>query len=219
MNIAPKPHILFISYYFPPMGGGGVQRILKSLKYWNYRKFDVSVLTVKPSYAYAGDPSLEKDIPVAVSVYKSGTVDPFRFLFLLKKFLPGSFPVRRSAVKESGQSLRRFSNFFLLPDSRIPWLPLALKQLGKIHRSHPVNLIVATMPPFTAGIIANCADRLWKIPYLLDFRDAWTRNPYLPSVSALHQAIQEKLEQRTIQAAAGYVFVNPRLGDYYQKKY
>jgi hypothetical protein len=201
------------------MGGGGVQRILKFLKYWNYKKYDISVLTVKPSYAYAEDPSLEKEIPTAVSVYKSGTLDPFRFLFLLKKFLPGSFSVQNSAVKESGQLLRRLSNFFLLPDSRIPWLPLALQQLGRIHRSHPVDLVIATMPPFTAGIIANCANRLWKIPYLLDFRDAWTHNPYLPSVSALHQAVQEKLEHRAIHAAAGSTFVNPLLGEYYQEKY
>lgn len=219
MNIAPKPHILFISYYFPPMGGGGVQRILKFLKYWNYKKYDVSVLTVKPSYAYAEDPSLESEIPAALSVFRSSTFDPFRFLFLLKKFLPASISARSGPVKESGQLLRRFSNFFLLPDSRIPWFPLALKHLGRIHRSHPVDLIIATMPPFTAGIIAHYANRFWKIPYLLDFRDAWTCNPYLPSVTVLHQAVQEKLEQQATQAADGYVFVNPSLGDYYQKKY
>lgn len=219
MNIAPKPHILFISYYFPPMGGGGVQRILKFLKYWNYKKYDVSLLTVKPSYAYAEDPSLESEIPAALSIFRSSTFDPFRFLFLLKKFLPAPISARSGAVKESGQSLRRFSNFFLLPDSRIPWFPLALKHLGRIHRSHPVDLIIATMPPFTAGIIAHYANHIWKIPYLLDFRDAWTRNPYLPSVTALHQVVQEKLEQRVTQAAAGYVFVNPLLGEYYQKKY
>ena len=219
MNIVPKPHILFISYYFPPMGGGGVQRSLKFLKYWNYQKYQVSILTVKPSYSYAEDPSLEDEIPRTLSVHRSATVDPFRFLFLFKKFIPHSIRSKGGGINEGGQSLRRFSNFFLLPDSRIPWLPLALRRLGRIHRSHPVDLIVATMPPFTAGMIALYANRLWKIPFLLDFRDAWTQNLYLPTVSSLHQSIQEKLEYRTLQGAAGYIFVNPVLREYYQKKY
>ena len=78
---------------------------------------------------------------------------------------------------------------------------------------------MATIPPFTAGLIARYANRLWKIPYLLDFRDAWTHNPYLPAVSSLHQAIQENLECRTTKGAAGVVFVNPALHDHYRKKY
>ena len=87
MNTVPKKRILFISYYFPPMGGGGVQRILKFLKFWDYSGFDVSILTVKSSYFYAEDKTLMKEIPAQVSVYRSGSLDPFRIAQIIREII------------------------------------------------------------------------------------------------------------------------------------
>jgi len=219
VSTAPKKHILFISYYFPPMGGGGVQRIQKFIKYWDYDQYNLSVLTVKPSYFYAQDPSLQNDLPDQVSVYRSGTFDPFRAIFLLKKFFRRSNSNLPKSTFESSHSSRRLINYFLLPDSRILWLPFAVQRIGKIHRSSPIDLVVATLPPFTTGMIASRAKRKWHIPYLLDFRDAWTHNLYSPRLSSIHRSIQNKFEFQTIKSARGLIFVNPYLGSFYQNKY
>ncbi len=218
VNIARKPHVLFISYYFPPMGGGGVQRILKFLKFWDYEHFQVSVLTVKPSFFYAEDPSLAQDLPPHPHVFRSGSLDPFRLMFLFRRIFTLNKKVKSAPSQESGGLIRTLANFFFLPDSRILWLPFAVLKIWKIHRQNPVDLLLASLPPFSTGLIARTAGKLFTIPYLLDFRDSWTDNPYLPVPTGLHKKIQTMMEEKTIRRATGCVFVNPALRDYYLAK-
>ncbi|MCI0472081.1 MAG: glycosyl transferase family 1, partial [Ignavibacteria bacterium] len=47
--------VLVISYYFPPMGMGGVQRTLKSCKYLLKNNWQPVVLTINPRKYYAID--------------------------------------------------------------------------------------------------------------------------------------------------------------------
>lgn len=200
------------------MGGGGVQRILKFLKFWDYEQFQVSVLTVKPSYFYAEDRSLVQDLPPHPQVFRSGSLDPFRLMFILRKICTPTGDRTSAINRESGGFIRRWANFLFLPDSRILWLPLAVLKIWKIHRRQPIDLLLASLPPFSTGLIAKIAGKLFAIPYLLDFRDSWTDNPYLPVPTRLHKKIQTILEKNTIRQAAGCVFVNPALRDFYIAK-
>jgi len=218
VNTARKPHLLFLSYYFPPMGGGGVQRILKFLKFWDYDQFEVSVLTVKSSFFYAEDRSLEQDLPPPPVVHRSGSLDPFRLLFILQKIFKSPGKVKSEVSQESGGLVRKLANYIFLPDSRILWLPFAVLKIWKISKRKPVDLLIATMPPFSTGLVARTAGKFFGIPYLLDFRDAWTGNPYLPELSRLHQKAQNVLEEKTVSQSAGCVFVNSALRDYYAAK-
>ena len=156
------------------MGGGGVQRIVKFLKYWNYSAYRVSVVTVKSSHSFAEDPTLLEDIPDHVQVIRSGSLDPFRLASLFKRF----FAFRRrnppELVYESAGFWRRLAMRFFLPDSRLLWLPFALWKLVWLHRRQPIDVLIASMPPFTTGLIAALWKR-WALGRLiLDFRDAWT---------------------------------------------
>ena len=83
MKTAHKKHLLFLSYYFPPMGGGGVQRILKFLKYWDYKRFEISVVTVKYSLFYAEDKKLLNDKDLAMASIQ-GQAKKLPVLFLTK---------------------------------------------------------------------------------------------------------------------------------------
>lgn len=195
-----------------------MQRILKFLKFWDYEQFQVSVLTVKPSYFYAEDQSLAQDLPPQPQVFRSGSLDPFRFMFILRKIFPPTKDRTLSTNRESSGFIRRWANFFFLPDSRILWLPFAVLKIWKIHRRQPIDLLLASLPPFSTGLIAKTAGKLFVIPYLLDFRDSWTDNPYLPVPTRLHKKIQNILERSTIRRAAGCVFVNPALRDFYISK-
>lgn len=231
-NTARKKHIVFINYYFPPMGGGGVQRITKFLKYFDYQKYDATVLTVKPSFFYTTDESLLKDIPAQVNVLRSESLDPFRLLYFYRLLKNKLFRKRYSskAVDESPRNstqthpesnnlIRRISMSFLIPDSRILWLPFALLKLWKLHRINSIHLIVASMPPFTSGLIGSLFQRWMKTPVVLEFRDAWTNNPYLPQKGVLYSSLHERLERFCLRKAAGVIFVNPKLRAYYERKY
>ncbi|MBE0585718.1 MAG: glycosyl transferase family 1, partial [Desulfofustis sp.] len=52
--------VLVIAYYFPPLGGSGVQRVLKFVKYLPQFGWQPTVLTIGPTAYYAHDESLLK---------------------------------------------------------------------------------------------------------------------------------------------------------------
>ena len=55
-------NVLIISYYWPPSGGGGVQRVLKFCKYLPDYGWNPIVLTVKDGEFPAFDNSLLEDV-------------------------------------------------------------------------------------------------------------------------------------------------------------
>lgn len=220
-NTARKKHLVFINYYFPPMGGGGVQRITKFLKYFDYEKYSISVITVRSSFFYSADPTLAEEIPRGVKVIRTGSLDPFRLIYLFRKFI-GKFSSRyspKTTNRESRGNIRKIAMSIFVPDSRLMWLPFALGRLWRLNRAHPIDGIIASMPPFTAGLIGVLGKRLVNAPAILDFRDSWTANPYLPNIGKVQNYLNEKLEAFAVRRAAGFVFVNPALERYYQGKH
>lgn len=196
-----------------------MQRVVKFLKYWDFTKYRVTVITVKPSFFYVQDNNFSEEIPSPVKVVRSGSADPFRLIYLLKKLNPLAKRKSTSPRRESGDVLRRIAGYLFLPDSRLLWLPFALAKIRHLHRGQPVDLVVATLPPFTTGLAGYFANRLFKIPYLLDFRDAWTNNPYLPKMTWVHDFLQSKIEAVVARRAVGMAFVNPNLQQYYLERY
>lgn len=201
------------------MGGGGVQRIVKFLKYWDYQHSRLGVITVKPSFFYAEDDAMLNEIHPFVSIFPTSSFDPFRLIYLLKKAFRPWLRGKSGKKTESGSLLRKVSAYFFVPDSRILWLPFALLKIYTLNRSDKIDVLVATMPPFTSGVIAFFSKILFKIPFILDFRDAWTNNPYLPKMTSLHRGLQGKLESLVLRKCQGVVFVNPNLQKYYIEKY
>ena len=216
---ANKQHILFLNYYFPPMGGGGVQRITKFLKYFDYQEYAVSVITVKPSFFYTTDRTLCGEIPEQVRVIRSGSLDPFRLLYLLKRMLNRRSAPAATTGNESSSFLRKLAMSIFVPDSRLLWLPFALLAIHKLQRQQKIDVIIASMPPFTTGLIGAFARRLSKIPLILDYRDAWNENPYMPRIGPIHRYLSRKMEQFCVRQADGFVFVNPALARQYQRDF
>ena len=86
--------VLFITYYWPPSGGAGVQRGLKFVKYLPLHGVRPIVLTVDPAQASypALDPSLEAEVPADVRVVRTPSFEPLRLLAALggRGAVPGS---------------------------------------------------------------------------------------------------------------------------------
>ena len=55
--------VLIVSFYFPPAGGGGVQRVLKLCRHLPELGIDVDVLAPDDPKWSAVDPGLAADIP------------------------------------------------------------------------------------------------------------------------------------------------------------
>ena len=69
--------VLIITYYWPPMGGGGVQRWLKTTKYLREFGWEPVIFTADGSEISMHDESLLSDIPSGVKVIKAPIWEPF----------------------------------------------------------------------------------------------------------------------------------------------
>lgn len=66
---------LVIAYFFPPLGGSGVQRTLKFVKYLPMSGILPVVSTVSSGHNFAYDESLLEEIPPEVKVYRSSSLE------------------------------------------------------------------------------------------------------------------------------------------------
>ena len=69
--------VLIITYYWPPAGGPGVQRVLNMAQLLPEFGWEPLVLTVKNPSAPARDESLLSRIPDSSKVFKTKTSEPF----------------------------------------------------------------------------------------------------------------------------------------------
>ncbi|HHJ52686.1 MAG TPA: glycosyltransferase [Caldithrix abyssi] len=156
---------LVVSYYFPPLGGGGVQRITKFIKYAARSGWRFTVLTADEQTNIAPDPSLLKEIPEDVQVVRveSGLGLP----------KTGSGRIIRSGF------LRRWlSAALFIPDIRKKWLPAVERAVREELRKNDYHCVLVSIPPYSLAVLAARLSEDTDIPVILDMRDPWTQNPY-----------------------------------------
>ena len=66
-------NVLCIVYYFPPIGGSGVQRSLKFIKYLPLYDVNSIVSTVREGHNFAYDTEMIKEVPSSVKIYRSNS--------------------------------------------------------------------------------------------------------------------------------------------------
>lgn len=170
--------VLIVTYYWPPAGGPGVQRVLKFAKYLPEYGWQPIVLTVKHGVYPAIDKSLEKEVPDACRVYKTQILEPS---FAYKKFIgmhkDERIPISILAKKPRGVK-RRIANWIRLnlfiPDAKRGWQFFAVKEGKNILEKEKPDLIFSSSPPPTVHLIARKLSKKSGIPWIADFRDPWT---------------------------------------------
>ena len=160
-----RHRVLMFAYYFPPLGGGGVQRTLKYLKYLPAEGFD-SIVVAGGARAYAlRDRSLLREVP-------SGTV----------VIRARALPLQEAQWKLGGALRRaglsgRLVDQALWPDGLVGWLPAAVWHGLRAARTHRPDVLYSTSKPETAHLAALIVHKVTGLPWVADFRDAWTLNP------------------------------------------
>jgi glycosyltransferase involved in cell wall biosynthesis len=191
-----RQRVLMFAYYFPPLGGGGVQRTLKYVKYLPAWGFDSIVIAGGPRAYALRDGGLLDDVPPGTVVIRARAL-----------------PLQQAQWKIGGALRRvglstRLVDEALWPDGLVGWLPSAVWHGLRAARTRRPDVLYSTSKPETAHLAALIVHRLTGIPWVADFRDAWTLNPFGPA-SAGHGPLGEastRLE-RAVVANASYVTV------------
>lgn len=177
--------VLIVTYYFPPAGGPGVQRILKFCKYLTEHNLQPVVLTVRNGEYPNTDLSLMSDVADDLPVYQTPIVEPYRFY---KRFTcmkqSDSFGVafvkkEKSSAPSWKEKLALWirGNLFI-PDARFLWKWTAIPAGLDIIKKHGIRAIVTTGPPHSTHGIGRSLKKRTGLPWLADFRDPWTGIDY-----------------------------------------
>ena len=206
--------VLIITYYWPPSGGPGVQRVLKFAKYLPQLGWEPIILTVKNGEYPAIDESLEKDIPLDCKVFKTNSFEP---TVLYRRFT-GMQPDEKIPVANLSQKnvswKKKISNWIRLnlfvPDAKIGWIPYAVKEGKKIIKKEQPDIIFSSSPPPTVHLIAKKLAKWSGIKWVADFRDPWTKIHYLQDkkINSVSRNINKKLEANVISGCDAAVCVS-----------
>ena len=214
--------ILVITYYWPPSGGPGVQRVLKYCKYLPKYGWEPIILTVSE-----GDfPVLDESLGSEAEKFKVFKVKSFSFHkifnFLNKKKNTPTFQLSSSNKDSLFVRLSRWIRLnIIIPDGRVGWLPQAVKKGNRIISQHKIDVIFSSAPPYTTHLIAKSLSLSNKIPWVADFRDPWTDRFYNYENKRLWlaQKLDKYLEHSVIKNADKCITVSRTISKYYKKPF
>ena len=181
---------LIISYYFPPVGGGGVQRIVKLIKFLNQSGWNFTVLTAgKDVVSLPEDHSFLSEIDNRTKIIKI----PIR-----EKNGQSGSRLRSMFPVKSGFLQRWLSAFLYIPDMRKSWLKFLHPVLMDEIEQNQYDCIFITSPPYSLAVYAARLTMELSIPVILDMRDPWTTNPYKIHPTPYHYRKDLKIELESI---------------------
>lgn len=187
--------MLILAYYFPPLGGSGVQRTVKFAKYLPHSGWRSTVLTTTSRAYPANDPGLATELPPSTRVERAfelpGTTLPVMVLTRL--------------------GLRAAARLAAFPDDAVGWAPGALVRALRIVRAERPAVLMSTSAPFSSHLVAMAVHERTGIPWVADFRDEWSANPHLLADPQPVRKAARRLEREITARAAGVTFA----GGYY----
>lgn len=208
-------NLLLITFSFPPAGGVGVLRALSLARYLPANGIRVDVLTARNAPSVGKDSSLLAQVPAAVTVHRSWTLD---LPFALRKRIKSA--VSRSAVSAQAapaaaaprpNPIKQLIANLLLPDPQVGWLPFALPAAKRIIRRRQIDAVLITVPPFSSVRLASMLRRAFPgLPIVVDFRDEWlstTINLVSFNNNQRARAVAAKAESEAVRDATAVVLV------------
>jgi glycosyltransferase involved in cell wall biosynthesis len=187
----PRDKVLMFSYWFPPLGGSGVQRTLKFVKYLPLRGFDSLVVAGQPRwFSQVPDAGLTREIPPTAVVVRVPTI-PFDYVQGKLDGLLRRLGISTDVIMSA-----------LWPDPVVGWVPAAVREGFRLIRRHQPRVLYSTSLPASSHLAALIVHRMTGLPWVADFRDGLTYHPD-PSYTRAHPPtrVTAALERRVVRAA------------------
>jgi len=196
-----------IAYYFPPMGGSGVQRPLKFAKYLKRLGWEPIIIAPEPGIYHTFDDSLMRELQECTI-----RVERVSNRSLLSSGKKGA---KASPMKPWKRSLLKWiTSWFFLPDNKKGWIDDAVKRSVEIINKETISAVFATAPPYSNLIAAKRIKEETGVPVVMDLRDDWLESHLIHYPTRWHYRKMKAIEAETLTAADHLTVVN----DYYNSK-
>ena len=199
--------VLLVTMYFPPAGGGGVQRPLKLAQYLPALGIETHVLAPDDPKWVHRDPDLR--VPTQAWVHRARNLGP-RARRPAEE-LRAAAGVERALVQAQVTARR-----LLQPDASVGWNLTAIPAAIRIVRNEGIDVVLTTSPPGSVHLVGAAAQRATGVRWVADLRDPLVANQQRRAdtlATRARQATNERLARLVASRADAISCVSEAIAD------
>ncbi len=160
--------VLLISFYYPPAGGGGVQRPLKLASHLPRLGIETHVLAPNDPKWIHRDEQLRP--PEAAVLHRARYLGP-------RGRLPAEELYGRRGLDRLARKIALAPRRVVLPDENAPWALMAVPAAIKIVRRAGIDVVITTSPPNSIHLVGAAVQRATGVKWVADLRDSIVAKP------------------------------------------
>ena len=161
--------VLLVTLYFPPAGGGGVQRPLKFATHLPALGIETHVLAPDDSKWIHSDDELQP--PTQAWIHRARFIGP-------RGRRPAEELHGKRGLERAGVQARLLGRRLLVPDENVSWNLTAVPAAIRIARREGIDAVITTSPPGSLHLVGAAVKRTVGIPWLADLRDSIVAHPH-----------------------------------------
>lgn len=221
--------VLFIEAWFPPSAGMKGLRSLKFCKYLPQNSWEPIVLSIKNLWNfYPDDSELLKQISPYINVHRTYAFQPVKIFHKLRNLFRNrdisskrSYQIKLPSTSPKGilgKFKWFFTNYIMIVDDDIGWLPFALIRGIRIINRENIDIIFSTSGSKTSHLIGLFLKKITRKPWIADFRDFWIDHPSY-SRTSFPKWIEKNIERTVLKNTDMNIVVAPSIGEAFIRRY
>jgi len=184
--------VLLVTLYFPPAGGGGVQRPLKLAQYLPALGIETHVLAPDdPKWIHRDD---DLRPPTQAWVHRARYLGP-------RGRKPAEELHGRAGLARLAAHARLASRRLLVPDENVSWNLTAIPAAIRIAREEGIDAVITTSPPASVHLVGAAVRKATGARWLADLRDSVVAHPHRRAESAAVRA-KERVDEAVARLVA-----------------
>jgi glycosyltransferase involved in cell wall biosynthesis len=199
--------VLIVCFYFPPAGGGGVQRPLKLARYLPELGIETHVLApTDPRWIHR---DTELSIPEQARVHRAPYPGP-------RGRLPAEELFGLSGFHRLWRRAQLTPRRLLIPDENTLWLITALPAALRIIRREKIDVVLTTSPPSSVHVLGATLKRLTGVRWVADLRDSIVAKPdrnFERALVRVKELAHRRVARRIAKRADAIVCVTPTIAE------
>lgn len=225
-----RKKVLVIAYIFPPLGGSGVQRTLKFVKYLRNYGWEPIVICAGKSSNQPMDESLLNEIPNDIEIKRIDDISNITLndenvneIFNLYNDMIDDKEIVQEYVEElqkNNNDINRFAELLFIPGYSVIWTKLVMDKIDELVNIDDIDMIYTTSGPYTDHFVGYYLKKKYNKPWVADFRDEWSNRSYSEEQkNTINYKLAHSIETSIVHLADKVVTTSPMSSENYIKIY